>query len=249
MDPIIRAVAISPVARQLRRQPERAPAPAAVSSPAPKAAPATAPAPAAAGVSEALHQAALRERDVQIDALRAQAGKAQQALTDAFADAERRGYAAGEEQGERAGRELLQVQADRLKALMFQVGQARAQTIADTEDTLVEIAFAAVCRMLGEQGASRTALARIVADAAAAARERDALVVRLHPDDLALLRDDAAPSPDEVRLAADAGVKLGGCLVDSANGTLDARFETELAQLAETLRAVRAGRHTGEDTL
>ena len=35
--------------------------------------------------------------------------------------------------------ELLLAQADRLKALVFQIGQARNQTLADTEDTLVEI--------------------------------------------------------------------------------------------------------------
>jgi len=265
MDPIIRAAAVSPTTHQLRRQPPRAavaPAPVPASAPAPapapvapaahKAAPAAAPAPQAAPVPSALevqNQALLRERDAEIEKLRAQASKAQLALTEAYADAEKRGHAAGLEKGERAGQQMLQVQAERLKSLVVQIGQARRQTMADAEDTLVEIAFAAVCRILGEQGASREALQRIVGDAVASAREREQLAVRLHPDDVALLRSSATGVDDEIRLSADTGVKLGGCIVDSGTGSLDARFETQLCLLADALRAVRAGRHSDQGEL
>lgn len=196
-----------------------------------------------------MHQAALRERDAEIDKLREQARKAQLDLSTAFAEAERRGYAAGEEKGERAGMELLQVQADRLKTLALKIGQSRQQVLAEAEDSLLEIAFAAICRILGEQGASRDALQRIVQDAVASARDRRQLTVRLHPDDVALLRLDADAADTVVQLSPDAGVMLGGCIVDSGTGSLDARFETQLTLLGAALSAVRAGRHTGEETL
>lgn len=246
MDPIIRAAAVAATTRQLRRQPDLAAAPPMAAAKPPTA---VAPPPPAPPTSDERHLAALRERDVQIDALRAQAGKAQLALTDAYADAERRGFAAGEERGERAAQELLQAKVDRAKALAFQIGQARGQAMADAEDILVDIAFTAVCRVLGEQGASRETVQRIVTAAASEAREREQLVLRLHPDDLALLRAGAPLADADVRLVGDASVTLGGCIADTGSGSLDMRFETQLGLLADTLRSVRASRHTEQDTL
>jgi flagellar assembly protein FliH len=249
MDPIIRSAPVAPIARQLRRLPERpsparAPEAAPVSAP---AAPAAKPAQAPVDTAVAAHAVALKERDAEIAKLREKTQQAQSTLDDAYADAERRGHAAGEAVGELAALERQQVQVDRLKALVFQVGQARQQVMANAEDALVEIAFAAVCRILGEHGASRDTLRRIVRESNTAAREP--LTVRLHPDDVALLRLGADGPETDIRLCADASVQLGGCIVDSGAGSLDARFETQLELLAAALRAVRAGRHTGEESV
>lgn len=264
MDPIIRAAPVSSTARQLRRLPERP-----VAAPAPVPAPASAPAastmappmpatafgiapPPAVDVQSprvAELEAALAERDAEIATLRETMHRAHVDLVDAHSDAEQRGYAAGEEKGDRVAREQLQVQIDRLKTLVFQIGQARTQVMADAEDTLVDIAYAAICRVIGEEGASRDTIVRMVRNTAAATRERDQLVVRLHPDDAALLRLEENPLEGDTRISADPGIALGGCIVDSATGSLDARFETQLALLAQALKSVRAGRHIDEDAV
>ncbi len=260
MDPIIRAAPVASTARMLGRAPVR---------PVEPVAPPAAPEPVKASVTPAAPplmfptvgfgvrpppasedaapvDALLVERDAQIAALRETAHKAQVALLSAHEDAERRGFSSGEEKGERIGRELLQVQADRLKSLVYQIGQSREQVMAAAEDTLIEIAFAAVCRIIGEQGATRETVQRMVREASAVAHERDQLTVRLHPDDLALLRIGANGPETDIRLAADPGVALGGCIVDSGTGSLDARFETQLELLGAALSAVRAERHTGQ---
>ncbi len=254
MDPIIRAAPVSGLTRQLRRAPERAPEPLAkpTSAPAPKLDPAPVPSAVQVALREQTsamspeHEAALQERDAEIARLRDAAQQATLELTDAFADAEMRGMEAGAEKGERLAREQLQSQVERVKTLLFQIGQARRKVMDDAEDALVEIAFAAVCKIMGEQGASREAVQLAVRVTCEATRERDDLVVRLHPDDAALLRGDEDTEPG-LRISADTSVTLGGCIVDSANGSLDARFETQLDLLATALKAARAERLSVQD--
>ena len=168
-------------------------------------------------------------------------------LASALADAERRGYAAGEERGEREAREQLQAQIDRVKALAVQLAQSKLRVLDDAEDGVVELAFAAVCRIIGDEGTTRAALARMVRAGMAGARERENVTVRMHPDDAALLRmGEQGPEPD-IRVSADPSVALGGCIVDSGTGSLDSRIETQIAALGAALLAVRAARRqTGE---
>jgi flagellar biosynthesis/type III secretory pathway protein FliH len=207
------------------------PAGAAVGMPAPAAGPTpTQPAPAAAAEAAAALQEAARL-------------KAQAELADLRAEAERRGYAAGHDKGEADARRELQSQVERFEGLAVQLVQARAAVLADAEDGVVELAFAALCRILGEQAATREGVLAMVARCAAGAGEREQVGVRLHPDDFALLGEAAA---HPARVSPDPGIVLGGCIVDSSTGALDARLETQLARLAETLLAVRTARRSGE---
>jgi flagellar assembly protein FliH len=71
------------------------------------------------------------------------------------------------------------------------------------------------------------------------------LSVRVNPADLPLLEARraellATTAAPVLHLLADARVTLGGCLIESAAGTLDARLELQLQGLFETLRAARA---------
>jgi flagellar assembly protein FliH len=89
------------------------------------------------------------------------------------------------------------------------------------------------------------------------AREREQLVVRLAPQDFALLTGGDAASTAaagrseeegstfgawKAQLVPDTRVALGGCLIDSPGGTLDGRLETQLQSLRDLLLAVRASR-------
>ncbi|NIA55042.1 hypothetical protein HAV22_15505 [Massilia sp. TW-1] len=216
--------------------PATVPAPAApAATSVPPAAPSTpAPAPAQQAPVPAAVTAAQQE---------AERRKVQAELAELRAEAERRGYAVGHEKGEADARRQLQAQIDRFQGLAAQLVQARATVLADAEDGIVELAFAALCRILGEQAASRDGVHAMVARCAADVREREQVGIRLHPDDVALLGDGAG---HHARISADPGIVLGGCIVDSSTGALDARLEIQLARLAETLLAVRAARRGGE---
>lgn len=264
MEAIIRTASVSAESRQLRRRPGRPAATAPLAAPAATvAAPAIAAAPVLRSkppasplphVSAADIEAHGKACEAEFAALRLKAAQelasaraeAEQELASAHADAERRGYAAGEEKGERAATELMQAQIDRFKSLASQLNLSKLKVLDDAEDAVVEIAFAAICRVLGGHAASRDTVLGIVREAAAAVRDREQVLVRLHHEDLSLLSDYGDVPELDVRLVADQTVRLGGCIVDSSTGSLDARIETQVARLGEALRAARAARQQDE---
>lgn len=109
------------------------------------------------------------------------------------------------------------------------------------EEEAVAIAFEAVCRIVGDAAPDAAAVRAMVAAALAELGGKPVLRVRLHPQDLATLQ----ASPDaqamlqgfpSVSWTADDSVSIGGCLVDSAAGTLDARLEVQLRALGQSWR-------------
>ncbi len=102
---------------------------------------------------------------------------------------------------------------------------------------MVETVYTIVCRIIGEHGTSRDTLLTMFRDATTAARMGEKLTVRVHPDDAAVLADQVTA---DVRFMADSSVTLGGCVIDSVSGSLDARFETQLAMLGARFLERRA---------
>lgn len=231
MDTIIHAARLSTLVRQLQRPPRRAAA-----TPLPDSA--IGPIAAVEAVTDAGTLIDARaQAELILQAARAEAEEVAAALR---LDAEQRGYADGLARGVADGCAPLQQQAVRLSALADALVHAKAAVLADAEDAMVDLAFAALCSILGEQAGSRDGVVRMVSHHSAQRRDREQVTVRLHPDDFALLQADDAALAGGCR--ADPTIELGGCIVDSSTGSLDARLETQLTRLRETLLTVRAER-------
>jgi flagellar assembly protein FliH len=259
MDPIIRAMPVGGMPRALARSratpvaapPPVAPVHAPVLPPA-VVAPPVAPAPSFA--EELEKQVALARAELRRD-MAAELGRererlreeARQAAEREREDARREGYACGQEQAAAEARAALRQETGRLSAAVANLGQERANVLAQVEDEVVEIVFCAVTRMIGTALAGREQVAALVDHLMAQARTADGLTLRLHPDDADLLaaHGDGGAFGADVALRADAAVALGGCLIDSPVGRLDLRLETLLDQLRATLLAVRAARAGG----
>ncbi|OWQ46384.1 hypothetical protein CDL60_12930 [Roseateles noduli] len=122
----------------------------------------------------------------------------------------------------------------RLSRVVQDLDAAVAARLAALEDDAVDLAFAAVCRLIGERAATRETVADgvrlAIAQLSGAALHR----VRLHPDDLALLADDPLRAAHaSVEWVADPAVTPGGCLLDGAQGTLDTRLDRQLDRLRQ----------------
>lgn len=123
-------------------------------------------------------------------------------------------------------------------------GQIEARLAAAEEDTLA-LAFEVVCRVLGEEAARPDRLRSHLARAMEGLRNRQLVAVHLHPEDLAALERDGglahmgAGAPD-IRWIASSAVDVGGCILESPEGGLDARFETQLQALRDLMRDSRA---------
>jgi flagellar assembly protein FliH len=80
------------------------------------------------------------------------------------------------------------------------------------------------------------------------ATQEEGVVVRLHPGDCAALRNGGKglfPGKNgrgKVELVADEEVSLGGCILETSGGSLDARIETQIERLRDSLLKVRQGK-------
>jgi flagellar assembly protein FliH len=135
-------------------------------------------------------------------------------------------------------------QLETLRALIESVRDARQRYVEDVGDEALEIVFVAVTKILGAGFVTREAAVAAVREAIRCCKERGRMLVKVAPEDFGLL--DArrrelleGGSASEVELVADEQVKWGGCVLEGASGNLDARLETQLQRLRDTLLRAR----------
>ena len=180
------------------------------------------------------------------EALRQERAALEAACAGAQEEAAKRGHEEGLAQGQAEGRAGADAAvARRLRELDTIVKEAAAVTarqLAENESMLVDIAYAAICRLAGVLAVDRDGALAQVRAAVAQLRETTALRIGVHPDDAAWLAAHAPTQDAGWTLHADPRVTLGGCIVEGSHGSLDARLELQLDRLRESLLAVRAAR-------
>lgn len=137
--------------------------------------------------------------------------------------------------------EQLELARDGLRQLSAQIGQRYAEHEAELRSAAVEIAYAAVLRVLGDDpdAARRGLTARICEQLLAEHRQRPA-VLRVGPEDLAAVAEGLAGN-EELRVVADSFLRPGECRLETRKGSYDTRLEDRLETLKRTfLAALRA---------
>jgi len=152
------------------------------------------------------------------------------------------GYRAGVEAGLASAegeRDALASQgAALLASLADAAGVLRAQHVqaaAEVEAQIVEAALALAEAVIGrELAVAASPGADALARALRVAGDERPVVVRMHPDDVALL----APSdrPPEVELVADPSVERGGCVAEAGDWRVDAQLGPALDRAKAALR-------------
>jgi flagellar assembly protein FliH len=142
--------------------------------------------------------------------------------------------------------------------------------MATMEDDMVALCFDMVCRILGEKLVTPQGVRALVSQATKDWPADVDLTIHMHPDDLQRLRTVAADDfVDSSRVSlldhmsnelercvrpplqwvADASMGVGGCVLRSSKGGLDARLMVQLTGLKDTLLAVRAQRGDGGQSM
>lgn len=142
----------------------------------------------------------------------------------------------------------LQEQARSMAALLDTLGRQVSDRVDAAQDEIALLAFDVACRVLGAHAVSREGVTAQLQRALDEWRGKQDLTIRLHPDDAALLQDDEAlrqvlgdARPGQhIELQADAAVALGGCVLHSVEGGLDARLETQMDAFKVMLQQARA---------
>jgi flagellar assembly protein FliH len=266
MEPIIRAAAVAKTTRQLRRP--MAPPVLADDTQTP-----------GAGVRQALVQAvnaampatssqeadSTLHTDCERELMRQSQEFAQQSAQDLLVRqqqeaeliqvrvaAERLGYATGLAEGERAAHHLITEEVARFAAITGQLHQARLDIVNGAEDIMVDIVYSALCRLIGESVGQRSAVIGMLKQVLSQFREHEPLIVRLHPQDMALVQQvlpELGINTEQTQMRADTTLNMGGCMVESTVGTLDARLDTQLSRLREALLLARRGDEYAGDAL
>src|SRR3569623_157318 len=153
------------------------------------------------------------------------------------------GHAAGLAQGLAEARAQGRERVARLDSICAQAARPLEALDAAVEQELAQLALLVARRVIAQELAARPelivqAVRQAVAALPAATRE---LRVRLHPDDLALMRELEA-AETHWQLVADPALKRGGCLLESEHSRLDAQLEPRLDRTTGPPPPARAGR-------
>jgi len=169
--------------------------------------------------------------------------QAEALVADARAEAEAIREAA-RAQGEQEGRVKVEAELreviDRAGTLVTQFAEARDAMLASVSGRVVDaIVHIAGVVAQGAIVADRGRLEAIARKALEAIRDDDHIVLRLHPDDAALL----APAREDLERAcgthltfrSDRSVVRGGCVVETSRGLVDARLDAKLVAIHTAL--------------
>ncbi len=151
------------------------------------------------------------------------------------------GYAAGHAEGLAAARDVLNERIARLDRIL----EAAARPLRSM-DELVELELARLAMTVARQVVAhelRTSPDLVVEAVRQAVLAMPAatakLRVRLHPDDLALLRSLHVAEPDWV-LVADGSLERGDCMLESERSRLDSRVDTRMAAVVDAVLGAEA---------
>ena len=162
--------------------------------------------------------------------------------------AKNQGYDEGYKKGIEDADTVVLERLEQLDNLAHSFSEKIDSSVNENEDMLVEIAFAAVSKMLGDVMPTKEGAIAAVRQATQYVTKRDKLIFRVSEKDYQLLKDSPSQlvqngDSSEIHIVPDQHVQLGGCILETSSGGLDSRLEIQLSNLMDTLKSVNAKRN------
>jgi len=153
-------------------------------------------------------------------------------------------YAEGREQGNLAGIALARAELVEsmalLQAALHESKSVRDRLLWAAEHEIVELAIAATRTVVGEQALLDPSLTvDVVERALERAGGQNVVTLRLHPTRLKVVDahlSEIHGEPLAFELRGDEAIEVGGCIVDTSTGQIDARLDIQLDEVARELR-------------
>lgn len=160
---------------------------------------------------------------------------------------ETQAYIRGFNKGERAGFESAAEKIESLRRKLDEaveaLRRARNRMQRDTEKEILELVLAVAGRVVGhEVQTNRETIVAVVREALQKVENQDTVVIKMNPADIDFLDRLGLPlsglssNPDSLRIDADDSIGIGGCLVETDGGDIDARIESRLRIVGEAFR-------------
>lgn len=129
---------------------------------------------------------------------------------------------------------------------LLAIKEVRAQSLQEVERDVLKLSVKIAEKIIGrEVKQDENVRGEIVLNALRQARQQEMLTVRVNAADLPVVeqlreKTDSFSRAKYIDFVADQSVKEGGCIIESASGTIDARLETQLRILENALLAQSA---------
>ena len=204
----------------------------------------------------------VREAEIQVAVLRGEAeeerdrllAEAKEQVQQECEQARTRGYeeglAAGREAGEAAVREEMAELIRRTNAqaekTLRDAHDAIRDYVVNAEQDIISIAMTAVERVLPQHFIDVPQMVLpVVRDAILRVKDQKEIIIHVPPDsyDFVLMARDElrgilTAGDTNLTISSDEGLKPGDCLVETPNGSVDARLRTQIEQLKKAVREV-----------
>ncbi|MCC5792159.1 MAG: hypothetical protein JJT82_06060 [Legionellaceae bacterium] len=151
------------------------------------------------------------------------------------------GFAQGLKDGRISGRQeqLSHYQAlcERLKALIDAIPPQSQAALAEQSPQIIELLASILPRFFIQHAISKENIEHAINTALQEVDQNRALILLLSAEDYALLQQEKIhlPRDPRIQIKASAQVQLGGCLIESEQGVVDARLEQQIDQLKAAL--------------
>ena len=164
---------------------------------------------------------------------------------DHLRESERTSYEQGRRDGEGAlGEQLLQQRnemAELQNGVIHSLKQMLPQIAREMESALIELALESAKKIVSGVKIDAKMVETVVREALTQVQDTSEVSIRLHPEDLMLLRKhkspllEGLPETGPLRFAASEDVSRGGCIVQTRFGLIDAQRETKLELLRKAV--------------
>ncbi len=151
----------------------------------------------------------------------------------------------GWEDGSKAARDEYEEKLRDAKAVLDKAHEEKWQVVAGSEEEIVRLAVAVARKVIDREiETGPDIVVDMVKRAIQKASDREELTVRVNPDNLDVTinaRDDISQEVKGIRklkVLADPAIAPGGCVVESHNGTVDARIERQMNEIEQALMEV-----------
>jgi flagellar assembly protein FliH len=158
---------------------------------------------------------------------------------------EQAAYERGRRDGERAlGEQLLQQRNETVelqKGILDSLRRVVPKVTEDAEAAIIELALEAAQKLVAGLPINAEMVEAVVREGLRNVEDTAEIIIQLHPNDLALLRQhnspmlNGLPETGPLRFSGSVEVTRGGCIVQTRFGLVDARRETKMEQLRQVL--------------
>ena len=146
------------------------------------------------------------------------------------------------EQAEQKAREMLRTTIPALQAAAEEIALERDRWLAHWESSAVGLAAAIAEKLLRhELNRQPDVITDLLRETLELAAGSPSIRLRLHPDDLQLLGEQAEDvvrsmaSCGDAELSPDLAISRGGCVIETRHGIIDAKLETQLQRITSEL--------------